>query len=93
MSGGSWSRRRVETERATGGRKRSTSNEDKRVGRKRKSGCGGGCHGGTVREHGAGSDSYLRTSIHNGCPPYNIFKRLKKKEERIVFSTEEERER
>jgi hypothetical protein len=47
------------------------------VGRKGKSGGGGGCHGETVSGHGAGSDSYLRTSRHNGCPPYNIYKKKK----------------
>lgn len=79
MRGGSWCRGRVETERATEGRKRSTLYEYKRVGRKGKSGGGGGCHGETVSGHGAGSDSYLRTSRHIGCPPYNIYKKKKKK--------------
>lgn len=78
MRGGSWCRGRVETERATEGRKRSTLYEYKRVGRKRKSGGGGGCHGETVSGHGAGSDSYLRTSRRIGCPPYNIYKKKKK---------------
>lgn len=88
MRGGSWCRGRVETERATEGRKRSTLYEYKRVGRKRKSGGGGGCHGETVSGHGAGSDSYLRTSRRIGCPPYNIYKKKKR-----VFSTEEGGER
>lgn len=84
MRGGSWCRGRVETERATEGRKRSTLYEYKRVGRKGKSGGGGGCHGETVSGHGAGSDSYLRTSRHIGCPPYNIYKKKKKKKEFLV---------